>query len=252
MNNKENKLVSVIIPTYNREKLLMRAIESVLSQDYKQIEVIVVDDGSTDGTSSLFMKQFDERVHYVRNRHEGANYARNTGIELSKGEYISFLDSDDTYRPNKISKQLSQIQLSQSDMVFCSFDRHINRFVETITNKIENNSVISYSQLLSGNFISTQTIFAKAEILKKEMFDEKLTRFQDWDLVLRLAKDYKICYFDDILVDQYIQPDSIFNKKQNYIDSMIQIILKNYESYIDNSESLRNILINIIDFNKKQ
>ena len=98
-----NHLVSIIIPTYNRENKLERAVESVLEQSYQYIEVIVVDDCSTDNTVTLMGKyKDDERVVYYRlEKNSGACVARNKGIELSKGDYIGFLDSDDIFLPKK-------------------------------------------------------------------------------------------------------------------------------------------------------
>ncbi len=102
-------LVSVILPTHNRSMFLNRAIESVLKQTYKNWELIIVDDASTDGTEELFkdISLQDERIQYHKlEKNGGACIARNMGIRLSKGEYITFLDSDDEYFPKKIELQV--------------------------------------------------------------------------------------------------------------------------------------------------
>ncbi len=94
---KENPLISVIIPTYNRANFLGEAIESVLSQTYKNLEVIIIDDGSTDDTRQLIEKYTDKRIIYLYQEHGGTSAARNKGIQEAKGEYIAFLDSDDIW-----------------------------------------------------------------------------------------------------------------------------------------------------------
>ena len=100
-------LISIIIPTYNREYTLLFSIKSVLNQTYKNFELLVVDDGSEDDTESLVKKISDPRVRYIRHKKKlGANSARNTGIMASKGNYIAFNDSDDEWLPEKLMKQV--------------------------------------------------------------------------------------------------------------------------------------------------
>ena len=107
----KNPTVSVIIPTYNRAHLVDRAIQSVLNQTYKDFELIIVDDGSTDNTEDI-IKEFqkkDERIKYIRHEeNRGGSAARNTGIKAAKGEYIAFLDSDDEWLPIKLGRQISE------------------------------------------------------------------------------------------------------------------------------------------------
>ena len=99
-------MVSVIIPTYNRAHVLPRAIESVLKQTYTELELIVVDDASTDDTAAVMTAITDPRVRYVRKEHGGAAAARNRGIAEAKGEFIAFQDSDDVWHSDKLEKQL--------------------------------------------------------------------------------------------------------------------------------------------------
>jgi len=111
-------LVSIILPVYNGEQYLAEAIESVLAQTYRPIEVIVVDDGSTD-TSAHVAKSFASRVRYCFQKHSGAAAARNRGIALAHGEYLSFLDADDLWVKDKLTHQLMAFQHdTELDMVF--------------------------------------------------------------------------------------------------------------------------------------
>ncbi|NHZ86170.1 MAG: glycosyltransferase [Planctomycetia bacterium] len=101
------QLVSVIIPVFNGERFLKFAIESILTQNYKPVEIIVVDDGSTDGSAEI-AKTF-KTVRYIYQNNNGPSVARNTGIEISKGEFIAFLDSDDIWSPKKLNVQVSYL-----------------------------------------------------------------------------------------------------------------------------------------------
>lgn len=104
--------ISIIIPTYNREKLIYRSIQSILNQTYKKIEILVIDDGSIDNTKKEIYQITDNRIRYIKlRRNKGANYARNLGIIKAFGEYISFLDSDDIYYFNKLEKQIKNMKI---------------------------------------------------------------------------------------------------------------------------------------------
>jgi glycosyltransferase involved in cell wall biosynthesis len=105
-------LVSVIIPTYNRAELVSRAIESALAQTYANIEVIVVDDGSTDGTEQILSRRYghEPRVIYLRQENKGVSAARNVGLRAARGDYVALLDSDDVWKPWKIELQISCLQ----------------------------------------------------------------------------------------------------------------------------------------------
>ena len=120
----KNPLVSVIIPTYNRKHLLKEALGSVFSQTYKNLQVIVVDDGSTDNTQDIISDFKDKRITYIKQGHRGASSARNKGIENAKGEYTAFLDSDDRWLPTKIEKQMDVFKNSKVNpgVVYCGIE----------------------------------------------------------------------------------------------------------------------------------
>ena len=110
-------MVSVIIPTYNREKTILRAINSVLDQTYKEIELIIVDDGSIDNTRKIVESLNCQKIKYIYQKNGGAAKARNTGIIAASGEYISFQDSDDYWYPEKLEKQLAELEDKNADIV---------------------------------------------------------------------------------------------------------------------------------------
>ena len=212
----DKPIVSVIIPTYNRRSLLMRAVESALSQTLDKIEVIIADDGSTDGTQELFLAGADPRVRYILLPHQGACAARNAGIDLAQGQYIAFLDSDDTWDKEKLEIQRHQLESSGADIVFCAFTRHTlgDETAVRCPDEAEPEDQIHYQRLLGGNMVSTQTLFGKASCFRQIRFDENFPRMQDWEYAIRLAKNFHLRYFPLALADTYLQADSISSKPE--------------------------------------
>ena len=206
-------IVSIIIPTYNRADLISRSVKSVLNQTFKNFEIIIVDDGSTDDTENV-VKSFDDlRIKYIKcEKNKGACVARNIGIKIAKGKCIAFQDSDDEWLPEKLKKQMNIFKtLPQENIVYTGFWRiKDNKKTYIPLGRVRQKEGNIYKELLKGNFISTQTILAKKECFKKAgMFDENLPRFQDWDLVLRLAKYYNFKFIDEPLALCYFTSKSI-------------------------------------------
>ena len=188
-------MVSAIITTHNRINLLPRAIDSILAQTFKDIECIVVDDASTDGTED-YCKSLDT-IRYIRisqNESNGGNYARNLGIKAAKGEYIAFLDDDDVWYPTKIEKQIDAIKARQCGFVYCGKDwEMVNREAnETITEKCQSSSLQEgfFAKRILWQFASTSSCFliSKDLLYKVGLFDESLRFWQDYELTIRLAQ----------------------------------------------------------------
>ncbi|MBM7654753.1 glycosyltransferase family 2 protein [Neobacillus cucumis] len=216
--------ISVVIPTYNRASLLPKAVKSVLEQTLEPLEIIIVDDLSTDNTKEVVESFQNEKIKYVVNaRTKGANGARNTGIMMAKGNFIAFQDSDDIWLPTKLEKQMNYINNHpEADMCFCSLK------IENFGRIVPKRNVMPeevHSLLKRGNFISTQTIFIKTEIAKKLLFDEKLMRFQDWDFCLRVSESYQVHHLDEVLAVAEVQNDSI-GKKVNQAQALKQFFEK--------------------------
>lgn len=202
-------MVSVIMPTFNREKTILRAINSILQQTYKDIEIIIVDDCSTDNTQKVVESLNNNNITYIKqDKNRGACAARNEGIKLAKGEYIAFLDSDDEWLPEKVEKQIDFLQKNNVDIVFCSHISQCNGNKVIIPNK-KIDSHILYRELLMENFITTGSILAKSECFKKVKFDIKLPRLQDWDLMINMGMHFRIEHLNEILTINYIQNDSM-------------------------------------------
>ena len=216
-------MISVIIPAYNREKLIRRAVCSVLDQTWTDLEVIVVDDGSTDQTRQVVASIEDARVrYYAMDQNSGACAARNSGIRLARGEYIAFQDSDDAWMPNKLEIQMQQLRESGADIVFCSFERYgmDGKLLHVFPMDGEMPGRISYQRLLGGNLISTQTMLGRRECFEAVPFDPAFPRLQDWELMLRMVQRYDVRYFDIPLVRLYEQTDSISNQPQKMVTAL--------------------------------
>lgn len=189
--------VSVVIPTYNRENTIVRAIQSVLNQTYKKLEILVVDDGSTDNTEKIVQNIKDDRIKYIRLPHnKGGGAARNIGIRASLGKYIAFLDSDDEWLPEKIEKQLNVFHKSDDSLgvVYTGF-QCVDEYGQTNKHVIPKERGNISLKILEWNYVGTaSTILVRSNHLKRiNYFDETFPSCQDWDLYIRLSK---ICLFD--------------------------------------------------------
>lgn len=228
-------LVSVIMPTYNRARVIERSISSVLKQTYKNLELIIVDDGSTDNTESIVNNIMDSRIHYVKSRHNlGACHARNLGINLAKGEYIAFQDSDDVWHLDKIEKQLHLIQKTKADLVTCRYNRYIEGSKKskiTIPDNV-NEGFCLVGDIIGRPLFGTSCIFAKTKVFKTNKFDEGLPRFQDFEVILRIIQDYSVYLALEALVDAFVQNDSI-TKNYNKLVQAEEIILQKHGNLIE-------------------
>lgn len=223
-------MISVIIPTYNREKLISRAIKSVMDQTYKDIEVIVIDDASNDNTEKVVSSlKYDNLYYYKLKKNGGACKARNFGIDKAKGDYISFLDSDDEWEKDKLEKQYNFLKEKNVEIVSCNYFYEKNGSIKRKINYTHDEK-ITLSELLNENIITTGSILISKQIIKKiGNFDEKLPRYQDWDLVIRLAKEYDIYFLNDPLLTLHFQANSITSStsKQKKYYALECIYIKN-------------------------
>lgn len=231
-----NSLVSIIIPLYNRENTIQRAVDSVLDQTYTNIEVLVVDDGSTDNSVRMLDKyQTDKRVKvFYQGTNKGANAARNRGIRESKGEYIAFHDSDDAWLPDKLEKQLRYMKMGNFHVSFCAFKRHYENAVQIMPNistKLSGEDI--REKIKRGNIIGTPTLVLHRDvILKVGMFDEEMPRLQDYEYVIRMAKQYDMCFVNEVLVNEY-QLKGCISLNALSLNKAYELLLKKHSDFID-------------------
>src|SRR3990172_11738749 len=154
-------LVSVIIPTYNGSRFIRETIQSVIGQSYSKIEIIVIDDGSTDDTSLVVKSITDQRITYIQQKNAGVSTARNHGITVSKGDYIAFLDHDDVWLPCKLEKQLSLFEQNPKvAMVYADtfiIDEN-NSIINTYSHKIKFYRGMIFKELFFSCFITILTV----------------------------------------------------------------------------------------------
>lgn len=195
-------MISVIIPTYNREKELLRSLESVRKQTISDIEIIIVDDGSTDSTEKSVRNIKDDRIRFIKHeRNRGGGAARNTGIENAYGEYIAFQDSDDVWYENKLEVQLNTLLENNADVVFCKMNRIENGIS---VRKIPENQQEGFLSPDKDEYsVGAPTIFGKRIVFSDIKFDETLPRLQDLEIIIRIAKKYKIYFCNQVLMDTY-------------------------------------------------
>ena len=238
-----NQKISVIIPTFNRGNLIRNSIKSVLNQTYKNLEVIVVDDGSIDNTKDVVDKIEDERIKYIKlEENKGGSNARNIGIKYSVGKYISFQDSDDIYYPDKLEMQFKNIINKKSNFDFCKIKVIFNEsYSKYYPNSRQEKSISNgniFDELISkGNFISTQAILIKKNFISKYLFDPLIPRLQDFDLILRMIPKVKISYTKKVLVELHIQKDSL-TRSELKLKKAVKILLKKKFHFNSNQKKL--------------
>ncbi|MDN5870838.1 MAG: glycosyltransferase [Nitrococcus sp.] len=231
-------LVSVIIPTYNRAHVLGRAIHSVLAQTYEGLELIVVDDASTDNTQGLVERIKDSRVRYLRHDHnKGGGAARNTGIAAAQGEYIAFQDSDDEWLVEKLERQVSLLQTTGSAVagVYCGYIRRAGDRVSYLPGpQCRDRKVSLVTKLLCLYCpIGTQTLLLKRKpLIEVGCFDERLRRRQDGELLLRLSLTYELEVVDEPLVVMNILTERVTNDVAALIKAE-EIILAKHQEYFN-------------------
>lgn len=206
----ENKLVTAIITTHNRKNLLMSAISSVQKQTYKPLELIVVDDASSDGTGAVLerlSKQYKFKYIYIsKEESKGGNYARNKGIMEASGEYIGFLDDDDEWFPDKIEKQVAYIRDNpECGAVGCGRvieDNHGKKIKQDLSSRLEGE--LSEKVFTGTVLLSSEVLVKKKLIVDIGLFDENLKYWQDYELTIRLlqrtqlgiVREYLVLYRD--------------------------------------------------------
>lgn len=205
--------VSVIIPTYKRHEDITRAVKSVLNQTLDSFEVIVVDDNginTEDGRlTNEAMREFlnDSRVKYIRHDfNKNGSAARNSGIKTSKGRYISFLDDDDIYRPERLEKMFKKMENLESEWGACytGYVKHMPNGTDQYSAE-KNEGNVFLQALMRAFYIGTgSNLFFRREVIEDiGLFDETYKRNQDLEYLVRVLKKYKIAYVDEILMDAF-------------------------------------------------
>lgn len=222
--------VSVIIPTYNREKTILRALQSVLDQTYSNLEVLVIDDGSTDGTANIVKGIGDDRLKYiVLEKNGGPSNARNIGVQMAEGEWIAFQDSDDCWHKNKIEKQIAYINNNpEYALIYCMSMNYFQNGETMIVPPQPLPPIMEgkmLSTLLKRNVIDTPTMLMRKQcFLTVGGFDVTYKALEDWEFMIRFAKKYEIGYVSEILMDSYMLDDGVSSNVGAYYEARCKML----------------------------
>lgn len=250
--------VSVVIPTYNREKTIARAVRSILAQTYENYEVLVVDDGSTDSTRKIVEGLGDDRIRYIDlGENSGASHARNVGIQMAECDYIAFLDSDDEWLPEKLSKQMDAMRRMPENVgfVYCRMKRADSNEKKAVcpeqdmpVNLLAGNLFVT---LMKKNIIGTPTVLARKKCLEQAGgFDESLRCIEDWEMFLRIAQAWEIGFIEDILVTVHATAGSVSYNIRAYIEARCYMISK-YWRRMEDENILEGVMQELLMFAHK-
>lgn len=221
-------LVSAIITTHGRLELLKKAIESVVNQSYKQIELIVVDDCSEDGTREWMSSQSIYNLNYIyieKERSKGGNHARNIGIAASHGEFIAFLDDDDLWAPEKIEKQVEVIEKNKEVvLMYCGHTKVYDNGSKFVCLPDPEFVGDLSAKVFESVFCTTSMILIRRQALELiGLFDENLNYWQEYDLVIRLCQQGMVgCVFEPLvyILHASTDPKRLSNKVDGWLDAV--------------------------------
>lgn len=225
-------LVSVIIPTYNREGFIEQTIESVLDQTYDNLEIIISDDGSTDNTRAVVRKMKDKRIKFHLNEHNGLPaFVRNRGIEQSRGEFIAFLDSDDLWLPAKLERQFAEFKKNSGLGLVCTngidFDENGEHGLRIKADLDETNFTFD-GLLLKDNIICSSVMVKRTVLDDVGDFNEsrKVRAGEDYELWLRVARKHKIKYIKEPLIKYRSHADVVRKDELGAHTTLLKNIFK--------------------------
>ena len=196
--------ISVVIPSYNRKDFLKRSIDSAINQTKKPLEIIVVDDGSTDGTEAMIKSDYDF-VKFIKQKNKGVSAARNIGIKVSIGEWICFLDSDDEWKKDKLEKQINAMKSNPGYKFFHSNEIWIKNGLRINQKKKHK----KYGGDIFDKCLDMCRISPSSVMIDKTVFDEVgnfneyLVVCEDYELWLRICDKYRVFFIDEPLIIKY-------------------------------------------------
>ncbi len=224
-------LISVIIPVYNSTTTIQTTLHSVFQQTFREFELIIVDDGSTDQTLEIVRQYQDNRLQVMACSHRGASVSRNQGLYQSKGEYIAFLDGDDVWTPDKLEKQFQALKANPAAAVAYSW----TDYIDEVGNPLYPGSHVSlngqvYPQLLIRNFLESGSnpLIERQALIQVGGFDESLQGGQDWDLYLRLAAKYQFITVPQVQIYYRVSSHSISSHLLRQEQQVIQVMERNF------------------------
>ncbi|MCC5602189.1 glycosyltransferase [Nostoc favosum] len=224
--------ISVIIPAYNSEKTIKETIQSVLKQTFTNFELIIINDGSRDSTIEVIAEIKDSRIKVFSYPNAGGNVSRNRGLHLAVGEFVSFLDADDLWTPDKLQSQLKILQENVTAKVAYSWTDYIDANGEFILSgkRINLNGNV-YENLLLNNFLEngSNPLICRKALIKLGGFDESLSAAQDWDMWLRLASKFDFICVPSVQILYRISANSVSSNLVRQEKSCLQVLERAYK-----------------------
>ena len=225
---------SIIIPTYNREKIIHKTIESVISQSYNNWELLVIDDGSKDNTKKVVNQYVvkDKRIKYIYQNNAERSVARNNGIKHASGNWICFLDSDDAFKKNHLESIHERIKVNQKEKKTISFYVTGQETINTMTGErtIFNNKIpkkdIPY--FFANGSVVPGRVWISRKILDKHKFDESIVIVEDTDLWFRLSCHYQCEYIDEPTFTYYVHDNNSINIRNNVYKTRLDGLKKTF------------------------
>lgn len=253
-------LVSVVIPTYNRAQFLIQSVESVLTQTYKDIEILIVDDGSTDNTEILVKQKYsdNEKVKYLRQKNRGAAAARNYGIREARGEFFALLDSDDLWKPEKLERQIKCMRkVPEAGIIWTDMEtmdgqgnklhpRYLKTMYQTFRFFPHMNDLFKnrakepldfyygdiYSQMVLGNLVHTSTLLVRKSVQEKVgYYRDDMLIGEDFDYHLRLVRAAPAAFLDEASIryrigqeDALSAPKHALRYSQAYLKTLLEAL----------------------------
>jgi len=244
---KDNPTVSVIIPTYNRAAFLRRSIESILSQTYRDFELIVVDDASTDNTEEVVRSFNDEKIRYIRHKQNSGTSAapHNTGLKAARGEYIAHQDDDSEWLPQKLDKEMNAFEKASPRVgvvytaMWLIIDNKRTYFHSPHMIDIMHKEKNIHKAILQRCFVGNQSTLTKKECFDRVgVFDEKLPGCEDWDLWIRVSKYYDFRFIDEPLVTANYSPGASHYSQSAHARGMILVLEKYFQEFKEHDKRL--------------
>ena len=258
--------VSVVIPTHDRGRVVVEAIESALAQTHPPLEVIVVDDGSTDDTAERVGRLRDARVRYLRRSHAGVSAARNAGIAAATGDLVAFLDSDDLWKPDKVEAEIAALaRYPSAGGVFSdlekvdgatfvpSFMRRTRVFSRLLAERAYREGLLLSPRALSLCLLQEVPIKTPALTVRRSAlervggFNEAWTSSEDWEFLLRFARRESLVYVDRPLAVIRISADSLRRRDQERGELMMLRLLASERRRVSDPEARRAATIGIVE-----
>jgi len=256
MHNSKKPLVSIVIPTFNNRNYVVDAVKSALEQTYENVEIVVVDDGSTDETKDVLKSYIEgDKIRYIYQENKGLAGARNTGINVAAGEYVALLDADDLFKPEKIEGQIAHLmECKDCDFSFCDVlmfkDGQPNKFFK-YKYKYHSGNVLKY--IIRENFINPSTlVFNKERIANKfSLFDDSLRRAEDIEFYFRVSiEGARFCFLDKPLFISRVREGGNLQANQAFVQETTLKVLRGIEDKLTPEEKELYKFDEVIDIRK--